>query len=79
MPDQKTSSASRLSLSASSPVASGGADAGFGLRAAAAEYGLDFVPLLREHYYLAARARDVARLRPLGLADESRLHLIQHL
>jgi molybdate transport repressor ModE-like protein len=48
-------------------VASGGADAGFGLRAAAAEYGLAFVPLLRERYFLAVRAKDaqgpaVARL-----------------
>jgi molybdate transport repressor ModE-like protein len=40
-------------------VASGGADAGFGLRAAAAEYGLAFVPLVRERYFLAVRARDV--------------------
>jgi molybdate transport repressor ModE-like protein len=39
-------------------VASGGADAGFGLRAAAAEYGLAFVPLVRERYFLAVRARD---------------------
>ena len=42
-------------------VASGGADAGFGLRAAAAEYGLAFVPLVRERYYLAVRAKDVAK------------------
>jgi putative molybdopterin biosynthesis protein len=41
-------------------VASGGADAGFGLRAAAAEYGLAFVPLVRERYFLAVRARDLA-------------------
>ncbi len=39
-------------------VASGGADVGFGLRAAAAEYGLAFVPLVRERYYLAVHARD---------------------
>jgi len=39
-------------------VASGGADAGFGLRAAAAEYRLAFVPLVRERYFLAVRARD---------------------
>jgi molybdate transport repressor ModE-like protein len=39
-------------------VASGGADAGFGLRAAAAEYGLAFVPLVRERYFLAVRAKD---------------------
>jgi len=38
-------------------VASGGADAGFGVRAAAAEYGLAFVPLARERYFLAARVR----------------------
>lgn len=36
-------------------VASGGADAGFGLRAAASERGLAFVPLLQERYFLAAR------------------------
>ncbi len=39
-------------------VASGGADAGFGLRAAAAEYRLAFVPLVRERYFLAIRAKD---------------------
>ena len=38
-------------------VASGAADAAFGLRAAAAEYGLAFVPRVREHYYLAVRAK----------------------
>jgi molybdate transport repressor ModE-like protein len=43
-------------------VASGGADAGFGLRAAAAEYGLAFVPLVRERYFLAVRAKDVEKL-----------------
>lgn len=42
-------------------VASGGADVGFGLRAAAAEYGLAFVPLARERYYLAVRATDLAK------------------
>ena len=40
-------------------VASGGADAGFGLRAAAAEHGLAFVPLTRERYFLAVRAKAV--------------------
>ena len=38
-------------------VASGGADAGFGLRAAAVEYELAFVPLVRERYFLAVRAK----------------------
>ena len=49
-------------------VAAGGADAGLGLRAAAAERGLAFVPLVTERYYLAVRASQldsiaVARLR----------------
>jgi putative molybdopterin biosynthesis protein len=41
-------------------VASGAADAGFGLRAAAIEQGLAFVPLARERYYLAVRASALA-------------------
>jgi molybdate-binding protein len=41
-------------------VASGAADAGFGLRAAAAQYGLAFVPRVRERYYLAVRASTLA-------------------
>ena len=50
-------------------VASGGADAGFGLRAAAAEYGLAFVPLVRERYYLAVRAKDAAKPPFIRLID----------
>jgi molybdate transport repressor ModE-like protein len=42
-------------------VASGGADAGFGLRAAAAEYRLTFVPLVRERYFIAVRAAEIAK------------------
>ena len=38
-------------------VASGGADVAFGLRAAAAEHRLAFVPLVRERYFLAVRAK----------------------
>ena len=41
-------------------VASGAADAAFGLRAAAADYGLAFVPRIREHYYLAVRAKTLS-------------------
>jgi putative molybdopterin biosynthesis protein len=41
-------------------VASGAADAAFGLRAAAAEYGLAFVPRMRESYFLAVRAGGLA-------------------
>ena len=40
-------------------VASGGADVGFGLRAAAAQYQLAFVPLVRERYFLAVHAKDL--------------------
>jgi molybdate-binding protein len=42
-------------------IASGMADAGFGIEAAARQQGLDFVPLATEHYYLAARAATLAR------------------
>jgi molybdate-binding protein len=37
-------------------VASGGANVGFGLRAAAAKHGLAFVPQIRERYWLAVRS-----------------------
>ncbi len=41
-------------LAVAATVAAGHADAGFGIRAAAAEYGLGFVPLATERYCLAA-------------------------
>ncbi len=50
-------------------VASGAADAGFGLRAAAAEYGLTFVPRVRERYYLAVRASTLAMPAVLRLIE----------
>jgi putative molybdopterin biosynthesis protein len=37
-------------------VASGMADAGFGIEAAAREHSLAFVPVIQEHYYFAARS-----------------------
>jgi putative molybdopterin biosynthesis protein len=40
-------------------VASGVVDAGVGIEAAALQYGLHFVPLVREHYFLACRAADL--------------------
>jgi len=40
-------------------VAAGRADAGFGVHAAAARFGLEFVPLQRERYWFAVRARNV--------------------
>lgn len=36
-------------------IASGAADAGIGVEAAARRFGLDFIPVAREDYYLAAR------------------------
>lgn len=42
-------------------VASGMADVAFGIEAAAREQGLDFVPIVNEHYYLAARASVLTR------------------
>lgn len=44
-------------LAVAATVATGQADTGFGLRAAAARFGLDFVLLERETYWLALRAR----------------------
>lgn len=46
-----------MDLAVAAAVADGQADAGFGLRAAAARYALDFVPLATERYYLAATRR----------------------
>lgn len=40
-------------------VAGRQADVGFGVQAAAAQYGLAFVPVCREHYYFAFRAGDL--------------------
>jgi putative molybdopterin biosynthesis protein len=42
-------------LAVAATVATGRADAGFGVHAAAAQFGLDFVPVLREQYWLALR------------------------
>jgi len=41
-------------------VATGRADAGLGVRAAAAQFGLGFVPLVEERYWLAIRDRTLA-------------------
>lgn len=42
-------------------VASGMADVAFGIEAAAREQGLDFVPVVNEHYYLASRTTVLGR------------------
>jgi molybdate transport repressor ModE-like protein len=54
-------------LAVAATIAGGGAEAGFGIRAAAVQFGLPFVPLERETYYLACReerpdAEHIARL-----------------
>ena len=54
-------------LAVAATIAGGGADAAFGIRAAAAQFALPFVPLERETYYLACReergdAEPLARL-----------------
>ncbi len=45
-------------LAVAATVAAGRADAAFGVKAAATRFGLDFVPLRRERYWFALRARD---------------------
>ncbi|CAN0205805.1 unnamed protein product, partial [Phaeothamnion confervicola] len=47
-------------LAVAATVAGGRADAGYGIRAAAAEYKLDFIPLLTERYFLACRTDGLA-------------------
>jgi len=55
-----------VDLAVAAAVAEGRAEAGFGLRAAAARYSLEFVPLATERYYLAMNRRSV-REAPLQL------------
>ena len=45
-------------LAVAAMVASGAADAGFGVQAAAERFGLAFIPMVREHYLLAFRTGD---------------------
>ena len=62
-------------LAVAATVAAGRSDAGFGLHAAANRFGLDFVPLRRETYWLAVRQRrlesDIGRRLRDGLAGPS--------
>ena len=45
-------------LAVAATIAAGRADAGFGVRAAAARFGLGFLPLKRERYWFALRRRE---------------------
>jgi molybdate transport repressor ModE-like protein len=47
-------------LAVAATVATGRADVAFGVHAAAAQFGLDFVPVLREQYWLALRSKTLA-------------------
>jgi|CXWL01.1.fsa_nt_gi putative molybdopterin biosynthesis protein len=55
-----------VDLAVAAAVADGRAEAGFGLRAAAARHGLEFVPLATERYYIALQRRTF-REAPLQL------------
>ncbi len=50
-------------------LASGAADAGFGVEAAAARFGLAFVPFADEAYYFAVRTADLRRPAVVGLVE----------
>jgi molybdate transport repressor ModE-like protein len=52
-------------LAVAATIASGMADTGFGIEAAAAQYGLGFIPLIRERYYLACRS-EIVNARPVS-------------
>ena len=51
-------------LAVAATVASGMCDVGFGIEAAAAQYALGFIPLIRERYYLACR-NDILNAHPI--------------
>jgi len=70
-------------LAVAATIAAGQAEAGFGLKAAAARLDLDFVPLRHETYWLAVRTRRVEsdlvqRLR-LGLSGEPLRNAVRNL
>lgn len=67
-----SSGAGHEDQSVAATVAAGRADAGFGLRADALRYKLDFVPLARERYFLVCRRgrlRELALQRLLGVLE----------
>jgi molybdate transport repressor ModE-like protein len=66
-------------LAVAATVAAGRADAGFGVRAAAARFGLDFLPLRRERYWLAFRRRDHAHPAIVSLLKQLKSEALQRL
>ena len=61
-----------VDLAIAEAIVAGRADAGFGLRAAAARHGLDFVPLATERYYLAIQRRTLRGAPMQALVDALR-------
>ena len=56
-------------LAVAATVATGRADVGFGVHAAAAQFDLDFVPVLREQYWLAVRTATLSAATGEQLLD----------
>lgn len=54
-------------LAVAATIAGGMADVGFGIKAAAANFGLDFIPLLNEHYFLICHKDTLQRPRVVDL------------
>jgi putative molybdopterin biosynthesis protein len=66
-------------LAVAAAVASGQADAGIGIHAAAAQFGLDFIPLLTEQYYFAClkdTLKEPAMVKLLDLLTRSDWHTV---
>jgi putative molybdopterin biosynthesis protein len=56
-------------LAVAATIGGGQADAGYGIKAAATKYGLDFVPLLKERYFFACRAESLQQPTVQELLD----------
>jgi putative molybdopterin biosynthesis protein len=59
-------------LAVAATVAGGMADAGYGIEAAAAQYELDYIPLLTERYYLACRRETLSEAALIELVETLR-------
>jgi len=62
-------SAEPTHLAVAAAVASNLADAGFGIQAAAAEFGLDFIPVMREQYYFVC-LKETVDVAPISTLRE---------
>ena len=59
-------------LAVAATIGSGQADAGYGIKAAAAKYGLAFIPLVNERYFFVCRNESLDEPTVLQLLDELR-------